>query len=202
MTFNKAAVNDGDRRLQEAIAQAKVDGTLRYNVRVNARTLHACAQRAFSDHVRDDLPARRPDRLWTEKAIQDWIAETCSDAIDYFCRHCFLEIEQVDNWDVFKNRGAEERAREQATFFIYKTLRQFCKGDLSRVELGTHKKRHYYPAKLFHEEGKMLFPPKLYSGQFGRLGFYADQACRVWDLVVKKNIRTHDFQIKRVQLMR
>ena len=112
----------------------------------------------------------------------------------------------------------QQRAREQVEFFLYKSLVHFCQSNWSLQEYkrgerydpvtGTFRERifnrDYYPAKKFHtnhhgggDGEKMGFAAADYSH---RIDFYAQQVCRLWEIILRDDIRCHDFEMKRVQL--
>ena len=64
--------------------------------------------------------------------------------------------------------------------------------------------RDYYPAKMFHGiKGKGIeygYQPPVHNKK-GRIRFYADQACLLWNMVLGQNIRSFNFDMKRAQLL-
>jgi superfamily I DNA/RNA helicase len=189
LTFTKAAAGDGQQRLQRALSQAGLSS----NVVIDARTLHSCAHRALVPLIGRELP------VLEEKEVKAWIAQECQGKVDEFLQDCYLEIESRRS-DIRKKEEAKERAREKAEFFLFKTLKQFCQQATSREQFGCvdFKDRNYYPAVRFHKETQLGFDKVIYSR---KLSFYANQACRLWDLAVKENILSQDFQMKRAQLL-
>jgi superfamily I DNA/RNA helicase len=197
LTFTKAAAGDGKQRLQRALSHAGLSS----NVVVDARTLHSCAHRALVPPVGQHLPDSETQQpILEEKEVKSWIVKESQGRIDEFLQDCFLEID-CRRSDRSKKEEAKERAREQVEFFLFKTLKQFCQQDTSRERFGVrvnNRSRDYYKARLFHEETQLGFEKAIYSR---KLSFYANQACRLWDLVVKDNIVSQDFQMKRAQLL-
>jgi superfamily I DNA/RNA helicase len=195
LSFTNVSASDGRQRLQEALEK---EGIL--NVVVDARTLHSCAQRALMQRIGDSLPygVRKP--MLEERDVKAWISEQSKAKIDDFLQDCFLEID-CRRSDLSKKEEDKERAREQVEFFLFKTLQQFCKQDATRERFGTglnNRTRDYYPAKLFHKETQFGFDKAIYNN---KVCFYADQACLLWDCVVQDNVQSHDFIMKRAQLM-
>jgi superfamily I DNA/RNA helicase len=196
LTFTKAAVTDGQQRIQEALSQAGLSS----NVVIDARTLHSCAQGGLARLIGRNLPdLETPRPILDEKDVKAWIVKESEGRIDEFLQACFQEID-FRRSDLSKKEEAKERAREQVEYFLFKTLQQFCQKELSREQFGNTSRddRDYYPASLFHQETQLGFDKAIY---FKKLSFYADEACRLWDIVVKDNVLSHDFQMKRAQLM-
>ena len=100
----------------------------------------------------------------------------------------------------------ENRAKEQVEFFVYKSLTHFCQSNwtLETYRSGAPFNRDYYPARIFHGiHGKGMeycFDPRVYNNK-EKIGFYADQACRLWEIIIKENIRSFDTEMKRAQLL-
>jgi superfamily I DNA/RNA helicase len=196
LTFTKASARDGQQRLREALSQAGLSLNV---VSADACTLHSCARRALGQTIGHNLlDSGIQERDVEDKNVKAWIARESQGQIDEFLQDCFLEID-CRRSDLSKKEEAKERAREQVEFFLFKTLQRFCQQETSREHFETLiRNRDYYPAKLFHDETQLGFEKAIYSR---KIGFYADQACRLWDLVVKDNIHSHDFQMKRAQLL-
>lgn len=194
---------------------------------IDARTLHSCAHRLLQDHLNQERArelalqttreaaaavVEEPRKIWSEKGIKRWITKECRAEIDDFLAPCFSELRRRADPD--SRRGAivvlhddlENRAREQVEFFIFKSLVHFCQSSWTLEEYaeGTMFNRDYYPAKIFHQaRGKgeeYGFLPTVYS-QKQMYGFYADQAARLWKMIVREDIRSFDFEMKRVQLL-
>jgi superfamily I DNA/RNA helicase len=197
LSFTKAAAGDGQQRLQRALSQAGLSS----NVVIDARTLHSCAHRALAPLIGHNFPdSETRQRIFDEKDVKAWIVQESQGRIDEFLQDCFLEID-CRRSELSKKEEAKERAREQVEFFLFKTLKQFCQQETSRERFGiglNNRNRDYHPARLFHEETQLGFDKAIYSR---KLHFYANQACRLWDLVVKDNIVSQDFQMKRAQLL-
>lgn len=196
LTFTKAAVADGQQRLQKALSQSGLSS----NVVIEARTLHACAVKALKPFYGHNLPdsETRP-LILAEKDVKAWIVQESQGKIDEFLQNCYLEID-CRRSELGKKEEAKERAREQVEFFLFKTLKQFCQQETSREQFGRadFTKRNYYRAQLFHQETQLGFEKAIYTR---KLSFYANQACCMWDLAVKDKILSHDFQMKQAQLL-
>jgi superfamily I DNA/RNA helicase len=189
LTYNKTAVRDG----QERLWKAKLQAGLPSNVVIEARTLHSCAQRGLAQ-----LTGRDQQSMLEETDIKAWIVQESKGEIDMFLQDCFLKIDDGRS-DLSRKEQAKERARAQVEFFLFKTLKQFCQREISREQFrtSTDPDRNYYPAIRFHRETQLGFETAKYNE---KVGFYANQACCLWDLVVRDNIISHDFQMKRAQL--
>jgi len=195
---------------------------------IDARTLHSCAHRLLQDHLNQerarelalqrrgrpaaDAVVEEPRKIWSEKSIKRWITQECREEIADFLTPCFNELRR--RADPEGRRGAlavlnddsKNRAREQVEFFIFKSLVHFCQSAWTLDEYAEGKmfNRDYYPIKMFHQaKGKgeeYGFLPAVYN-QKQMYGFYADQAARLWNMVLRDDIRSFDFEMKRVQLL-
>ena len=91
--------------------------------------------------------------------------------------------------------------------FIYKSLTHFCQSHwtLETYQSGVPFNLDYYPAKMFHGiKGKGVeygFQQHRVYNKKGRIRFYADQACLLWNMVLGQNIRSFNFEMKRAQLL-
>ena len=202
LTFTKAAALDGTRRLSAALGNAGLLG----KVTIDARTLHSCA---FNQLVKyqstKDPDADITNKIWSEKKVKKWIAQTLNDEIEQFLGPCRTNIESWQNLRASQKASIFRRARDRVEFFIFKTLKQFCTRSISFQQFQDSNcfDRNYYPAKKFHSSSnkvaeKLGFDARLYAN---KTSWYADQACKLCRMIVKEDIRTFDFVMKRAQLL-
>jgi superfamily I DNA/RNA helicase len=210
VTFTKSAAADGKERLERVLKSQQNPAIRRRPPTIDARTLHSCAtvllQKYIKDSSDDSLGAR--SKLWSDRDVKRWISNTCRNEIDSFLGPCLAEIGRTSK-DHSVRRGREIRCRDQVEFFIYKSLDHFCQSDwtLATYKSGQPFSRDYYPAKLFHgPKGKGKdkaygFPPRFYDRK-DKIGFYADQAARLWKMVLAEDFRSFNFEMKRAQLLK
>jgi len=219
VTFTNSAAKDGKERL-DRVLQAEFANHASVPPVIDARTLHSCAHRLLQKHLEEQEAQRHqviaqqpqnrpPPKLWSEKSIKRWISEQCRTEIDSFLQPCFRQLDRYGDHQGRAGPGQLERqnrAREQVEFFIYKSLVHFCQSawTLETYETGKPFNRDYFPAKNFHGmKGKgesFGFHPSIYNNK-RKIGFYADQAARLWKAILRDDIRSFDFEMKRVQLL-
>jgi len=208
LTFTKAAALDGMKRLSKALEESTLAG----KVAIDARTLHSCAFRALEQHQRDHQKPHTSNglsggrgKVWSDKKLRKWIAETLDFEIDSFLGPCYHEIHRRKHASENAESTARRLARDKVEFFLYKTLTQFCTRAMSRTEFGKRETfgRTYYPAELFHKSDKKgpKFGFSMNAYNAATLNWYADHACKLWDKIVEEDIRTFNFIMKRAQLL-
>jgi hypothetical protein len=217
LTFTKSAAQDGEERLRRALQQqqqAPIPASSA--VQIYACTLHACAHRllTLSSKTNDTLTSS-PQKLWSDKDIRRWISSECKNDVQVFLQPCYDEIasrvhhgneRDSESEKTQRRRSMEIRALEQVEFFIYKSLVHFCQScwTLEVYKAGTPFNRDYYPIRKFHGHngnGKQLgFPTAMYNHPC-QMAFYANQAARLWEIIVRDEIRSFDLDMKRVQIL-
>lgn len=214
-TYTTAAAKDGKARMMQALHNVGQKSGQQAAPMVEARTLHSFAYQVLADHRKDDTSSA--PRLWTEKKVKKWIAEVCADEVEEFLVPCYREIGRrgrsshdgsISRSQLDQLQGCRERAYEQVLFFIFKSLILFTQSSMEIAKFERDKKvfgRDYYPAIIFHRQGKgedYGFAPNIYN-QPDKICFYSDQAAKCWRHIEKDNdIRTFDFDMKRVQLLK
>jgi len=107
--------------------------------------------------------------------------------------------------------SAVRRAKKLVELFVYKSLAHFCHSAWTLEEYRTGMRpgeimcpffgRDYYPAVVFHrsedKSDKLGFVSATYKS---RIGFYAEQASRLFQMAVDADIFTYDLYMKRAQL--
>jgi superfamily I DNA/RNA helicase len=206
LTFTRAAATDGSKRLYEAINSLGRAGF----VTVDARTLHSFATTALNDHRKAQNPhADTGNKIWSDKKVQNWISDKLDREIDDFLEPCYMELQRRHEKGSSGGGNLQLRrkiARDRVEFFIYKNLNLFCTRPWSLRDFQDRKTfgRVYYPADQFHKDpqkgAKLGFEPRIYN--MCRVHWYADQACKLWEHIIKDDIRTFDFIMKRAQLLK
>jgi hypothetical protein len=223
LTFTASAARDGEERMRRALQQQREQKeapitSSSSSVQINACTLHACAHRLLSSSSSlsqtKDRKRTSPPKLWSDNAIRRWISMECKNDAEAFLRPCYDEIAsrvyetKRDPASAHKQeRYMQKQALEQVQFFIYKSLVHFCQScwTLEEYKAGTPFNRDYYPIQKFHGhygkgEKYYGFPMAVYNHR-SKMAFYADQAPRLWEIIVEKEMRSFDFDMKRVQLL-
>ena len=208
VTFNKAAADDGRRRVEKAL---KEHDDQNHNKRrstpviIEARTLHSCAMRLLSASRKNkyfEHEIDNEDGLLNEVQLDKLISDVCRDDIELFLQQAVINIKRK-YVDVMKLERRIMKMKRQIVFFIRKTLWQFCNRSFTPDNFNDQSfcHRDYYPAKQYHKyrgRGEELgFPYRVYEQKISE---YANMAFKVWQYIESKGIRTYDIEMKRAQL--
>jgi UvrD/REP helicase N-terminal domain/UvrD-like helicase C-terminal domain len=210
ITFTKEAARECEKRVHAAVEavwdhlRQQPGGCPRPLPTIEVSTLHSLAyrlsRRRFGATATEEQAHKHS---LAEKEIREWIGDVCTDQISSFLKPCYADIASraLPN---DKLRCRQQQARDQVVFFIYKSLVRFCRSNwtLQQYETGSVNDRDYYPAVKFHcptgDGHSYGFSPDKYNNKRS-IGFYADQASMLWSLIVSKDVRSCDFDMKRVQ---
>jgi len=202
VTFNKAAVQDGQRRLATVMEHPH---------QLNARTMHSCAmallhERRGKDKADLDNENEIEDKIniLDEAKLTELVMEVCKDDIESFLGKCYENIERMHPDGGNAMRKMKKDARAQACFFLLSNLHIFTKSDWSFEKFCNPRTfgRTYYPAtnKVFHQP--MGTGDKCgFEGYQNLTDWYPNTAAKLWNILSERDVVTYDLEMKRAQLL-
>lgn len=197
VTFNKAAAQDGYRRLASV---------MKHPHQLNARTLHSCAMKLLEEHRKsesDKGEGEGESAFMDDAKLSKKIEKLCETEIESFLHSCYRTIESMRHPEGAGSIAKmKKNARTQVCFYLMKNLTHFAMSDWSFKKFCNSNtfNRVYFPAKKYHAKGG---PGEKcgFVGYHTKIDWYANTAATLWQMLDEKQIRTFNLEMKRAQLL-